>query len=126
MPGGYGVGDISARTLFEGANCLYREGELEVEPAEQDAAIRAGKSGGRPALRLHRFRIATFEAEDDQRPGCLIAGPTAVLWRKLLRAREGVALLALATHVARARRLLNVRGGLPAARVDCSKRLGGT
>ena len=50
-----------------------------MEAAEQDAAIRAGKGGDFTALRLHRLRIATFEAEDDQRPSRQVVGLSAVL-----------------------------------------------
>ena len=73
--------------MFESAQCPYREEGLEVEPAEQDAMIRAGEEGNFSALRLHRFRIATLVAEDDRRPGRLIARPAAILWKKLLRTR---------------------------------------
>lgn len=38
-----------------------------MEAAEQDAAIRAGKGGDLTVPRLHRLRIAAFEAEVDQR-----------------------------------------------------------
>ena len=58
-----------------------------MEAAEQDAAIRAGKGGGHWALRLHRLRIATFEAEDDQRTSRQVVRRSAVLWRNLLRVR---------------------------------------
>ena len=125
-PGGNVVSDISAHTLVEGAHCLYRGGELEVEAAEQDAAIRTGKGDDLMALRLHRLGIATLAAEDGQRSGRLIAGTTAVLRRNLLRPWGGVAFPALAIHAARARRPLNVRGGLPATRVGCSGGLDGT
>ena len=70
-----------------GAHCLYRGGELEVETAEQDAAIRGGKGDGLAALRLLRLGITTFEVEDDQRSSRLIAAATAVFQRELLGAR---------------------------------------
>ena len=47
------------------AHLLCREGELEVEAAEQDAAIRAGERDVLAVLGLHRFRIAASEGEDD-------------------------------------------------------------
>jgi len=97
-----------------------------VEAAEQDAAIRGGKKGGFPPLRLHRLRIATFAAEDDQRTSRQVVGLSAVLKRNLLRAWGGVAFLALATRPAVATRLLDVRVNSLAARVACRRRLGGT
>jgi len=125
LDGGDVACDKSARTLSERAHCPYGEAELEAEAAEQDAAIRAGKSGGLPAHRLHRFRIATLPAKDDQRSSRLIAAATAVLRRKLLRARRRVAFLALATRPAAATRPLSAQVGSLAARVGCSKRLDG-
>ncbi len=56
-----------ARTLFKGAQYPYRGGEREseLESAEKDAAIDAGKGGASSARRRHRLKIATFEVEDD-------------------------------------------------------------
>ena len=92
-----------------------------MKPAEQDAAIRAGKGSDLLALRFHRLRIATFEAEGDQRSDRQVVGLSAVPWRNLLLSRGGVVLLALATRPAAAMCPFNVRVGLPAARVRSSR-----
>lgn len=113
---------VRARRLE--AHLLCREGELEVEAAEQDAAIRAGERDDLAVLGLHRFRIAAFEAEDDRRTSRQFVALRAVLRRTLLWTWSGIALLAVAIRTAVATCPLGVGVGPLAARVSCGSSLG--
>ena len=125
-PGGNGTRDCNARIPVQRAQYPCREGDLEMEPAEQDAAIRSGNGDSPPALRLHRFRIATLLGEGDQRLNRRVTGPNAVVGRKLLGLRRWVGLLTLTVRPAGATRPSAVRLGLLAASMGGGRRVGRT
>lgn len=119
------AGHFRVRTLFEGAQCLYRKRvSSEMEAAEQDAAIHGGNGDGRPLLRLHGLRIAARRAEGDRRLSCLFAGASVVLYGARHRLWRRVAVLTLAVWSARAARIRGLGIRSSTARVCCRGRRG--